>query len=459
MSERDALPAGPVHFAGIGGVGMAGLALLLSRRGWTVTGCDAYEGPLLSWLRASGIPASVGHHPDHLAPDIAWIVRSPAVSMEDAELAEARRRHLPVFARGVVLPEVLKQYRAAAVAGTHGKTTTSSMLAWILVSAGRQPAYCIGGVCPNLGAVAHAGRDGFAVAEADESDGTLQFYRPEIGIITNMDLDHVDYFKTEAMQHQVYQQFAAQSGTVMYAAADETASRLLRDHPRRVTFGLESGADVAARDVVLTPASTSFDLMVRGAPAGRIELQIPGEHNVLNALAASAAAIEWGVDAASIRQALAVFQLPKRRFELVAQGAGIRVISDYAHHPAEIEALMKQARLARPARIIGVFQPHRYSRTLAFKKAFAKILSSLDYLVLAPVYAASEPVVPGGLSDDLFKEFPRDQHGRVELAESLEDAWSRLRERSQSGDLVLIIGAGDVENIGAWAAAEWGNHL
>jgi len=459
MPTRESFPSGPVHFAGIGGVGMAGLALMLSKRGWQVSGCDAGEGALLSWLRANRIPAAVGHDPAHVRDGIAWLVRSPAVSVDEPEVCEAQRRQIPVFARGMVLPEILKHYRAAAVAGTHGKTTTSSMLAWILKSSGMNPTYCIGGVCPNLGAVAEAHADGFAVAEADESDGTLQFYHPDLAVITNMDLDHVDYFKTEVMQQQVYRQFAAQARAVIYAQADPSAPVVLRDHPRKISFGLRDDADVGAAGIVTSGTHTSFDLRIRGDVAGRIELTVPGEHNVLNALAAAAAATEWGLSFSAIRNALAVFQLPRRRFELVAAGSGIRVISDYAHHPVEIDALLRQARLGKPARIIGVFQPHRYSRTLAFKKSFAKILSTLDYLALAPVYAASEPVVAGGLSADLFAEFPAADHGRVELAESLEDAWTKLRGRARSGDLVLIIGAGDVELIGAWAAAEWGTIL
>jgi len=435
---------------------MAGLALLLSKRGWRVSGCDASEGVLLPWLRSRGIPAEVGHDPSHVQDETAWLVRSPAVPAEDPELLEAQRRQIPVFARGVVLPGILKHYRTAAVAGTHGKTTTSSMLAWILQSAGLNPTYCIGGVCPNLGAVAEAHPDGYAVAEADESDGTLQFYHPDIAVITNMDLDHVDYFKTEAMHHQVYRQFAAQSRAVVFSHADTAAAAVLRDHPHQMTFGLHPDAIVRATDVRLTGQGASFDVHVRGMRTGRIALLIPGEHNVLNALAAIAAASDWGVSWPAIQRALAVFQLPKRRFELVASGRGIRVISDYAHHPVEIAALLRQAGLTGPARIIGVFQPHRYSRTLAFKKAFAKILGSLDYLALVPVYAASEPVVAGGLSSDLYDAFPVRDRERVELFDSLEDAWVSLRAKARAGDLVLIIGAGDVETIGFRAAAEWG---
>lgn len=454
---REALPPGPVHFAGIGGVGMAGLALLLSRRGWRVSGCDAYGGPLLEWLREKGIPAVAGHSPAHLESGASWIVRSPAVPHGEPEIAEAVRRQIPVFARGVVLPELLKQYTSAAVAGTHGKTTTSSMLSWILSSSGTRTTYCIGGVCPNLGAVAHAEPDGYAVAEADESDGTLQFYSPDIGIITNMDLDHVDYFKTATMQEQVYAQFASQSRAVIYSAADLAATKIARSHAHAISFGLASGADISAKDMVLTADRCEFTLVARGQPLGRITLPVPGEHNILNALAAASAAIEWGISFAHIAGALSAFQLPRRRFDVVAEGSGLRVISDYAHHPVEIESLLRQARLAKPNRIIGVFQPHRFSRTLAFKKSFAEILGQLDYLVLAPVYAASEPRIAGGTSDDLYAEFAGLGNGKVRLAAHLPEAWQFLRGEARSGDLVLVIGAGDVELIGTWAAEAWGS--
>lgn len=438
-----------VHMLGIGGVGMAGLALLLKSNGWEVSGCDAVAGGLLPWLADQGIRATVGHDPAHLDPAPTFLVRSPAVGWSEPELAAAVQRGIPVIDRGRLLPELLKRRRTIAVAGTHGKTTTSSMVAWGLVDSGQPASYCIGGTCPGLGAVARVERDGWTVVEADESDGTLRYYHPDIAVITSIDLDHVDYFEDDAALFALFETFAAQARhrVVPHGCALRTAGM----PGRTLTFGLEPDASVRADEVRLLPDRTSFQVHVQGAPWGRVELPVPGLHNVLNALAALAAASLAGQDLATVSAALARFSLPRRRFEEVARGQGIRVISDYAHHPVEIAALIGQARLAAPRRIVAVFQPHRYSRTKAFLGAFIDVLSGLDVVVLAPVYAASEPWIEGGTSDDLYAEARRRGLEHIENARSLEEAAARLRASWRSGDLVLIIGAGDVEQIGTMA--------
>lgn len=447
-------PSRPVHMAGIGGVGMAGLALLLKADGRSVTGCDAVAGSLFPWLREQGIACSTGHDPAHLDAAPAWMIRSPAVALDEPELVRARAMGIPVYERGRVLPELLHRYRAAAVAGTHGKTTTASMLAWILTSCGVRTSYCIGGVCPNLGAVAHVEPDGAMVVEADESDGTLQYYAPGVAVITNMDLDHVDYFRDESAQRDVYARFAAQARMVVYPHDDPASGNVIATASQKRSFGFPAGADVRADAWVLAADRTSFEWISEGQRMARIDLGVSGRHNILNALAAIAAALEWGLDPGAIAAALASFRLPKRRFEQVVDGP-VKVFSDYAHHPAEIDALIRQARLLAPGRVIGVFQPHRYSRTRAFKKEFAASLSALDDLVLAPVYAASEKPLEGGTSADLLSAF-RAAHARpVRLASSLDDAWLQLRAMARDGDVVLIIGAGDVEQLGTRAARAW----
>ncbi|HMP97412.1 MAG TPA: UDP-N-acetylmuramate--L-alanine ligase [Kiritimatiellia bacterium] len=454
-----ARPGSSVHMLGIGGVGMAGLALLLKQRGHAVSGCDAAAGPLTDWLRGQGIEVAIGHDPAHWRTTPDWIVRSPAVSREELELREAAARGIPVWDRGRVLPCVLAPYRTAAVAGTHGKTTTASLLAWMLRVAGRPLSYCIGGVCPGLGAVAHAEPSGDMVIEADESDGTLREYRVAVAVVTSMDLDHVDYFQDDARQREVFRRFMDQAGMVVYGADDPLTRELAGRAACGRSFGVENPAAVRASKVVLEASSSSFELELDGRGMGKVSLSVPGRHNVLNALAAVAVASAWDVPVAKIAEALASFRLPLRRFEQVAAGSGITVISDYAHHPAEIDALLAQARLRGPRRVLAVFQPHRFSRTRAFKPAFVRSLSSLDYLVLAPVYAASEPFVEGGTSRDLYEAFPVGSRDAVELTGSLEEAWSRLREHARAGDLVLVIGAGDVEKIGDWAREAWTGNL
>jgi len=443
--------SGSVHMLGIGGVGMAGLALLLKSRGWRVTGCDVSEGPLLAWLRRQGIAVSIGHDPIHLesAPDV--LVRSPAVHVDEPELQEARRLEIPVIDRGRLLPALMDRHDVIAVAGTHGKTTTSSMIAWILHNAGIPVSYCIGGVCPGLGAVAAVREGGWMVIEADESDGTLRHYRPRVAVITSMDLDHVDYFSTAEALDDVYGPFARAAERAIYPGADRQAACLLTGREGATSFGLENDADWSAARCLLDAAGSTFDVMHRGELAGSIALGVSGRHNMLNALAAIAATRPLGVEWPAVARALATFQLPRRRYERVAEGRGITVISDYAHHPAEIAALLQQASMEKRSRTIGVFQPHRYSRTKAFGEGFLDVLARLDHIVLAPVYAASEPEIEGGTSEDLAAAARRRGFQHLELADSVAAAWERLRAVWRAGDLVLIIGAGDVEVIGTWA--------
>lgn len=449
--ERGPDPDERIHLLGIGGVGMAGLALLIRSLGWRVDGCDAVPGSLLPWLERNGIRVTVGHAADHLASRPAALVRSPAVSWSDPELQEAKRLRIPVIDRGRLLPVLLRRRRTVAVAGTHGKTTTASMIAWCLAASDQPVSYCIGGICPGLDAVARVEPEGWMVVEADESDGTLQHYHPEVAVITTMDLDHVDYFRDEQSLHALYRTFAAQSRhTVMPSSAAGPSREGVPASVR--TFGTDAGADARATGVCLDAHGSAFSAVIGQHPPVPVRLAVPGRHNVSNALAAMAALGICGLEPEAAAAALARFRLPRRRFETVADAGGIRVVSDYAHHPVEIAALIDQALLLGPQRVLAVFQPHRYSRTRAFRAGFIDVLSRLDQVVIAPVYSASEPFVEGGTSADLHQEAERRGITRVSVSASLEEAWSRLRGGLQPGDLVLIIGAGDVDRIGPWAA-------
>ena len=447
---RPPTPGDRVHMLGIGGVGMAGLALLLKEKGWDVSGCDAYPGPLLAWLNDLGIPAVVGHDPNHLATQPTLLVRSPAVAWNEPELQAACAAGIPVIDRGRLLPELLKSRPTIAVAGTHGKTTTASMIAWCLAAAGRPHSYCIGGVCPGLGSVARVDTEGWTVVEADESDGTLRYYAPEVAVITSMDLDHVDYFHEPSRLTDVFGAFADNAPSLI---VPEHESAAFQAHTGGVvSFGFGEDATWRAVDVVMTATGSQFNVMVAGVHKATVGLSVPGRHNIANALAAMAAGQQAGLTMAEMVAALAAFQLPKRRFELVASGQGIRVISDYAHHPVEISALIEQARLSNPKRIVAVFQPHRYSRTKAFLESFTEVLSTLDEVILAPVYAASEPFIEGGTSDTLFEACRRRGLNKTHNSISVSHAFELLRAVWREGDLVLIIGGGDVDQIGGWAA-------
>ena len=471
MSE-DALPdfsrPGRAHFVGAGGVGMAGVAFLLRRLGWEVTGCDGSRGPLLDWLAARGIPAVAGHDPAHLEPRPDLVVRTPAVHDDNPELAAARAAGIPVVARGDALAALSARYETYAVCGSHGKTTTSTFLATILRA--ERPAdtlWCIGGASAALGGDVAGGEGRLLVAEADESDGTLARYSPAVTVLTNLDLDHVDRFPSVAAFERVFLDCIARTSRALVfgidhprAAAVAAASR----HPRRVSFGFSPAAKWRLVSCEPDGAGTRSVLRTPDGAELPLRLPVPGRHNALNAAAAIAAAAEAGV---APERAVAALErsasLPARRFERIGAPEGFAVVSDYSHHPSEIRALVATARGVPHRRIVAVFQPHRYTRTRTFLEDFPPAFRGVDDLVLCPVYAASESQIPGGTSADLYAAFraaaAADTPEGVPpipvpvFAESLDDAFDYLAATIREGDLVLVVGAGDVNSLAPRLAA------
>ncbi len=451
-----------VHLIGVSGVGMAGLARLLHARGFRVTGCDLVPGRPAEWLVAQGIAVRTGHDPSHIRPGTDWVVRSAAVPEDSPEVARAVERGIPVFTRGQVLPALLDAHVSVAVGGTHGKTTTSTFIALMLRGAGRDPGWCIGGEVCGPGTVAHVGADRELVVEADESDGTLALYHADISVVTNIEFDHMEHFEDEGAFRACFRHFAEQARRhVVYCLDDPAARALCETDESNVSYGFAEAAQVRAVAVDLRPHSASFDLTVRGESMGRVTLPVPGQHNVVNALAACAVGLELGLEACEVVQAMAGVSLPRRRFDRVVEHDGITVISDYAHHPSEIRALIGTAIEVPHRRLMAVFQPHRYTRTAALGEAFPPAFAGLDALILTPVYAASEQPLCGGTVWDLYERFaaPRRDDGgagegaalAVMVAPGLEQAWDYLGHRLAAEDLLLVIGAGDVEKLGGWA--------
>jgi len=440
---------------GICGVGMAGLAVLLRQRGFTVSGCDLLVNRLAGWLRERGIRVAEGHSPDHLAADVSAVIRSSAVPDSAPEIATARARGIPVLRRGEVLPVLLDQPVSIAVSGTHGKTTTSSFIAQTLAASGRDPSFCIGGEVQPLGGVARAGAGGILVAETDESDGTLALYHPDLAVVTNIEFDHKEHFADVASIEDCFRRFIANTRRrVIFCADDPRAAALCAGHPAALGYGLHPGA--ALRAAIGRELATGSECTVyrNGTPLGALSVPAPGRHNVLNALACVAVCLELGLSLDEIRAALAGAVLPRRRFERVIHRDDVVVISDYAHHPSEISALIRAAEHLHRPRLTGIFQPHRYSRTLALGPDFPAAFHGLAELVLTPVYAASEPVTPGGTTWDLYAHCRRDARLNVCAAVSLRQAWDYQRTRLRMGDALLVIGAGDVERIALWARDE-----
>lgn len=448
-------PPGPVHLLGIGGVGMAALALHLQARGHVVSGCDVQSTRVTRWLESNGIRVQLGHNPGHLCARTQWVVRSPAVHETEEELTAARAADLPVFTRGVVLPALLRGRASVAVAGSHGKTTTTAMLTQILRATGRPVSYAVGGEVDDAGGVAAVAVQGPLVVEADESDGTLALYEAAFAIITNVELDHVDYFRDEAALHACFRRFAQRTrGPVWYCADDPGAVRVAAGHPHVRSFGCGPGASLRASALREEGLGIAAHISRDGVSLGELALPVPGRTNLLDALGALGVALDMGVPFAEAARALSGFRAVRRRFDVVAHAKGRWVVSDYAHHPTEIRALIAQARRLRGRRLLAVYQPHRYSRTAALGPLFPAAFEGLDELVLVPVYAASEAPVPGGTSADLAARFHGPPAPPILLAQSLLEAWEAIRNKWREGDVLLVIGAGDVDQMAAWAAAE-----
>ena len=445
---------------GVCGVGMAGVAYLLARRGWRVTGCDAHVNALAPWLRAAGVPVAEGHDAAHVE-GVDRVIVTPAVAASDPELLAARAKGLPVFRRGEVLAALLSQSRGVAVCGAHGKTTTSCFTSRLLQELGAEPDWCIGGATRSLGGVAGVGTGELLVAEADESDGTLALYHPAVTVLNNIDLDHLEHFDGEAALLACFRQAVVQTREGVAVCCDNERARhvALSAAVPVLNFGFSEGATLRAAEVQVDAVSVSFDIVYQGKQWGRVRLGVSGRHNILNALGASAAALLLGFDPKRVFDALAQAcnELPGRRFETVAEVAGIRFIADYAHHPAELKAAVEMAREQKPERLRVVFQPHRYTRTLALGPEFPAAFTAADEVILLPVYAASEAVIEGGDICDLYAHFRKlatgnsnrvlgddEEAQRVKLARSREEAWNYLRQTVRTGDLVLIAGAGDV---------------
>lgn len=402
-----------IHMIGIGGIGMAGLALLLKERGHCVTGCDEQENRQTVWLRGKGISVLIGHDRSHLT-DIDWIIRTTAVPDDHPEVIHAAA---PVSRRGEVLPALLRDRITIAVSGTHGKTTTTAMIAQILGCG-----YCIGGEVPGFDGVAKDGE--IMVVEADESDGTLVNYHPDIAVITNIEYDHMEHHASvEAFEACFKTLIANTKQKVVYCAEDAAAARLCAGSPKAVSYGAERGTWRVA---------------------------LPGRHNRLNASAAIEVSRQWKTEA-EIFRALEKIKPVRRRFEKVFEGEYM-VISDYAHHPTEIRTLIQTVReTLNPKRLLGVFQPHRYTRTKALMADFPPAFQGLDKLWLVPVYAASEKPLAGGTSEDLMNRFSTDWKNRIKIFHTLEKVWQDVQCELRAGDVLLIIGAGDIEKIGEWS--------
>jgi UDP-N-acetylmuramate--alanine ligase len=443
-----------VHFVGVGGAGMSGIAEVLHNLGYTVSGSDLRENAVTRRLAGMGVQIFTGHAVEHVA-DCDAVVVSTAIPADNPELVAARARRIPVVPRAEMLAELMRFRYGIGVAGTHGKTTTTSLTASLLAEGGLDPTFVIGGQLNSAASHAQLGAGHYLVAEADESDASFLYLQPSMAVVTNIDADHLSTYEGDFERLRQtfidYLHHLPFYGLAVLSLDDPEVCSILDAVTRPViTYGIESGADVRAVDVEQQGMQTHFTVLRKGHEnALSITLNLPGRHNVLNALAAIAVATELGVSDDSIRQALAGFQGIGRRFQVageISTAAGsVLLIDDYAHHPREIAPTLAAVRAGWPERrLVVVFQPHRYSRTHDLLDDFIQVLSGADVLVLGEVYAAGEPPVTGADGRALARGIRARGHVDPVFVEDLAELPAVLNDLLRDGDVLLTLGAGDI---------------
>ncbi len=441
-----------IHFIGLGGAGMSGIARIMLAKGFTVSGSDKTDSPVLTSLKALGAKVFVGHIKENLA-DAQLVIISAAITENNPELVAAKQGGIPVVARANALAWLMSESTSVAVAGTHGKTTTTAMLTVALQSAGADPSFAIGGTINNAGTNAHSGSGPIFVAEADESDGSFLAYKPSGAIITNVELDHVDHFADEEAVFAVFEQFvdSIKPGGFLVACGDDSGvkhllSQIKRSDLKILLYGEDSNNDFRIDRINLAPTTSSAALTITGRKIGELNLAVAGKHNLLNAVAAFAAGSAMGITEDKLITGLKSFTGTRRRFELKGEVAGVKVIDDYGHHPTEINVTLTAAKnLAQSGRVLVVFQPHRYSRTAVFSHQFAEALANSDFTFLLEVYAASEQPIPGVSSLLIIKDMKSDQ---AKFEPSMVQVVSEVAMMAKSGDVIITLGAGDVSSLG-----------
>ena len=441
-----------IHFIGLGGAGMSGIARIMLAKGFAVSGSDKNDSSVLTSLKALGAKVFVGHMKENLA-DAQLVIISAAITENNPELVAAKQGGIPVVARANALAWLMSESTSVAVAGTHGKTTTTAMLTVALQSAGADPSFAIGGTINNAGTNAHSGSGSIFVAEADESDGSFLAYKPSGAIITNVELDHVDHFADEEAVFAVFEQFvdSIKPGGFLVACGDDSGvknllSQIKRSDLKILLYGEDSNNDFRLDRINLAPTTSSAALTITGRKIGELNLAVAGKHNLLNAVAAFAAGSAMGIAEDKLVTGLKSFTGTRRRFELKGEVAGVKVIDDYGHHPTEITVTLIAAKnLAQSGRVLVVFQPHRYSRTAVFSHQFAEALSNSDFTFLLEVYAASEQPIPGVSSLLIIKDMKSDQ---AKFEPSMVQVVSEVAKMAKSGDVIITLGAGDVSSLG-----------
>jgi UDP-N-acetylmuramate--alanine ligase len=450
---------GTIHFVGIGGIGMSGIAEVMHQLGYSVQGSDQSDSYVVEKLRKTGIPVAIGHSADNLG-DAAVVVVSTAISRGNPEVEAAIERRLPIVKRSEMLAELMRMQKTIAVAGTHGKTTTTSMIAAMLDAGGMDPTVINGGIINRYGSNARLGKSDWMVVEADESDGSFLRLDGTIAVVTNIDPEHLEHWGSFEDIKRAFCEFIENVPfyglAVLCVDHPEVQSILSRIQDRRiVTYGFSALADLRAENVEPNGVGSSFDAVVFERDGERrtiegIQVPIPGRHNVQNALAAVAVAIELGIPDEQIVTGFERFEGVKRRFTKVGEIDGATVIDDYAHHPVEIRAVLAAARETTDGRVIAVMQPHRFTRLESLMEDFQAAFNDADMVFVAPVYAANEQPIEGVDSEALVDGLRAHGHRMVKSVTDQSDLAQSLRDIAAEGDTIICMGAGDITK---WAAA------
>lgn len=436
-----------VHFVGIGGSGMSGIAEVLHNMGFIVTGSDISESAVVSRLRETGIVVYIGHKKENLG-EAETLVYSSAVNHENVEVKEALLRHIPVIPRAEMLAELMRVKYSVSIAGTHGKTTTTSMIATIFSRAGMDPTYVVGGKLKMQESGAKLGKSDFLIAEADESDGSFLKLFPTVAVITNIENDHLDYYGSMEKLIEAFKDFGNKVpfyGSVVINANCKNLNKIIgKLNKRVVTFGLSAEADIRAEDVETSVRDASFKLFVKKKELGIVKLGVGGEHNVMNSLAAIAASLEAGINLEIIRKGLSEYSLPERRFQILFDKKDILVVDDYAHHPTEIRATLGVLSESRYKRVIAVFQPHRYTRLKILMKEFAGSFKSVDKLILSKIYSANQKEIKNVNSFKLSEMIKSHGIEDVLYIDEFREISRFLMQIVREGDAIVFLSAGNL---------------
>jgi UDP-N-acetylmuramate--alanine ligase len=436
-----------IHFVGIGGIGMSGIAEVLNNLGYEVSGSDIREGATTLRLRELGVQVLIGHSSEHVA-GAHVVVRSSAVKADNPEVSAARDRGIPVIPRAEMLAELMRMKHGVAVAGSHGKTTTTSLLAAIFEEGGLDPTVVVGGKLNSVGTNAVLGRGDWMVAEADESDGSFLHLAPTLSIVTNIDPEHLDHYGTVEALHAAFLKFINKVpffGAAILCLDHPVIQQLLPKVTKRyITYGFSAQAEFQAVEITVGEGQSKFDVLHRNEYLGRVEMNIPGRHNVLNALAAIATSIEADIPFPLIQRALLRFEGVQRRFTIRGTAGAVTVVDDYAHHPAEIRATLGAARESYGRRILAIWQPHRYSRVHDLREDFMRAFNDCSRVLVMDVYAAGETPIEGVDGESLARDLKHHGHKGVLYTPDHESVLRAVATEARKADLVITLGAGDV---------------